>query len=62
MNIKLSYTCPTCGEECETYAESMEEISVWCETCQEDITGEFDVYADYMGSLIDYAHDRMEDR
>ena len=60
--MTLSYTCPTCGEECEAYAESMEEIEVWCEKCDEDITDNFDVYADYMGTMIDSAHDRMEDR
>ena len=60
--MTLEYTCPHCGEECEAYAESMEEIEVWCETCQEDITDNFDVYADYMGTMIDKAHDSMEDR
>lgn len=60
--MELIYTCPHCGEECEAYAESAEEIEVWCENCQEDITDCFDVYADYIGFMTDRAMDYYEDR
>lgn len=60
--MKLTYDCPQCGQECELYAESFEEISLYCDDCDLDFTDDYDVYADYMGSMIDYAHDMMEDR
>ena len=60
--METTYTCPHCGEECLAYAESAQEIEVWCETCQEDITEEFDVYGDYIGFTTDKAHSQMEDR
>jgi peptide subunit release factor 1 (eRF1) len=60
--MELTYTCPHCGEECEAYAESAEEIEVWCENCQEDITDYFDVYADYIGFMTDRAMDYYGDR
>jgi len=56
------YICPHCGAECEAEVESFEEIMVWCDNCQEDITDYFDVYADYMGYMTDRATDLMQDR
>lgn len=52
-NIKedeMIYECKVCGTECELYGESHEELSIWCEKCDEEIIDQFgsEPYEDYI--------------